>query len=591
MALGILLSLVSLLLPVVVAVLAVRAFGRRRGPLDGRSVRRFFQYVLLFALLVVAAIGVGDLLAQLVDRPELVRDEGDLARALAFVLVGLPVLAGLAVWTRRRLRADPEEARSLGWAAYLTLAALTAAVVAVVALYDVVSTALLDGSLAAASLIRLVVWAAVWAVHWVLTERTLDDAQRLPHLVLGSLVGWGTVLAGLTSLVSGTFATFLPAGDLLAGGAANLAGPTAVVVAGAPLWVGYWLLRLSRAPVSPLWLAYVLVIGVGVSLVMTVAGASVAVYRALVWFLGDPGAGAVDHLRGTSPALAAAIVGALSWWYHREVLAERAPAERTEVTRIYEYLLAAVALAAAATGVALVVVALVEVLTPGRGEIVSSSPVNAVLAAVTLLAVGGPLWWRFWRRIERAVAADPAAEIPSPSRRIYLVLLFGVTGVVAVVAVLVAAFLVLDDALRGDLGASTARDVSIPLGLLVAAGAASGYHGLVYRQDRRIAPAPPARRGPREVLLVGPADDGVVDQIRRATGARVDLWVAAGSPWAAPQVLAALAGASREQVLLLAGPQGPWVVEAGPPLIPPPVEVARADAGPPEPGLSPPEPA
>jgi len=564
---GLVSLLVSIALPIVVVVMVVRYVnGRQAGRVgDGHGVRRFFQYVLLFGLLVVAVMGMVDLLGQLFARETIVGGGDDLARALTFVLVGIPIFLVLAAWTRRTHRADPGEARSLGWAAYLTLAGLTAAVVSATAVYDVVAAALVDQRFDGAALVRLVVWGGVWAAHRVLGERTLPPSHRVLHVLLGSLIGLGTSIVGLVALLAAAIdALAVPQPDVIVGTGAGLGYAAAVLAAGVPLWVAYWLLRLGRTPGTALWLAYVLVVGVGVSTVMTVAGASVVLYRVLVWFLGDPPTtDPAAYLQGTTAAIAVAVVGAISWWYHRELLADHAVAERTEVTRIYEYLLSAVALLAAAVGVALVVVALVQAVAPASGLIVTTSVVNAVLAAVTLLVVGGPLWWAYWRRIERAATADPVGEATSPTRRVYLFVLFGVAGVVAVVVVLVAVFVLIEDALGDGIGAATLRDMRVPLGMLLAAGAISGYHWLVYRADRRLTPSAPERRGPRQVLLVGPRDDALADAVRRATGARVEGWVADGPPWQADVVLAALAAASQEQVLVVSGAGGTQVVGAG----------------------------
>jgi hypothetical protein len=584
---GLFFSLVSLALPIVAVVVIVRyASGRQGGRVgDGHGVRRFFQYVLLFGLLIVAAAGLSDLLGQFFAPATLVGGSGDLARALTFVFVGIPIFAALAEWTRRTHRAHPGEARSLGWAVYLSVAGLTAAVVGATAAYDLVAAALVDHKFEGAALVRLVVWGGVWAIHWLLGERTLPPANRVVHLVLGSLIGLWTSIVGLVALLAAAI-------DLLAGsqsdvlvGAGSSAGSgvgsaVAVLAAGIPLWVAYWLLRLGRTRGTRPWLVFVLVVGVGASTVMTVAGASVVLYRVLVWFLGDPHtAGAGEYLQGTSVAIAVAVVGTISWWYHRELLADHAVAERSEVTRLYDYLLSAVALFAAAIGVVLVVVALIRVVVPEPDLIVATSFVNEVLAAVTLLVVGGPLWWAYWRRIGRAAAADPVREATSPTRRAYLFVLFGVAGVVAVVVVLIAVFGVIEDALGDGISSATLRDARVPLGMLVAAGTISGYHWLIYRVDRRLTPAAPVRRGPRQVLLVGPGDDALATAVRRATGARVEAWVADGPPWDVNAVLALLDGATHEQVLVVSGTAGTQVFGAGASLTPVATGASAPDAG------------
>ncbi|WP_024288068.1 DUF5671 domain-containing protein [Cellulomonas sp. KRMCY2] len=564
MILGIVSVLLFTVAPIVLVVLLVRHASSRQGPraADGRSVRRFFQYLLLFGLMVVAAVGVSDLLARPFAEPSIVGDDGAaLARTLTFTVFGIPMFVATAVWSRRRLRADPEEARSLGWSAYSTVAPLTALVIAMVALYDVLAAALQGEVPEAAPAVRVVVWTAVWLAHWILGIRLLDAARRQGHLVLGSLIGIVTGLGGLVWLLGAAVDALLVdrSEQVLTGGGNELAQAGATLLVGAPVWFVYWLRGLARAERTPLWLGYVLPLGVGGSLVMAVVGASLALHRTLVWFVGEPAQpDAVEHFDGTTTAVAALVVGAVSWWYHRQVLAGVSGA-RTEITRVYEYLMAGIALLAAAAGVAMVVVAAVEAAVPAAAVEIGTSVANSLLAAVTLLLVGGPLWWLFWSRIGRAVRQDQVAELASRTRRTYLFLLFGAGGVAAVIAVLVAAFVGIQGALDGGLGAETVRDMRIPVAILLTSGAISGYHWVVYREDRRHVPAPEPHRGPRYVLLVGAADGALADAVSRRTGARVDLWVRDDGgvpPWVVEDVLAAVGGAGSEAVAVLAGPTG-----------------------------------
>lgn len=90
---------------VVLIVLAVRSRGQTTNTETGtRGVRRFFQYLLLFALVVVAAIGVSDLLGRLFGADAF---DDSLALPLAFALVGVPLACLIAWWTRRTMHQDP----------------------------------------------------------------------------------------------------------------------------------------------------------------------------------------------------------------------------------------------------------------------------------------------------------------------------------------------------------------------------------------------------------------------------------------------------------------------------------------------------
>ena len=586
MFLGLVSSLLFLVVPIVLVVWAVRHFGNRStgggGGIDARSVRRFFQYLLLYGLMIVAAVGLSELLGLLFEKPALAGgDRSGLARALTFSVFGLPMFALMVAWSRRRLRADRDEARSLGWAFYATLAPLTALVVSMFALHDVASAALVDPRLDGAALTRTVVWAAAWFGNWTVAKRLLDADRRRVQLAIGSLIGLATTVAGLAWLLGASLDALLvdPAKTLVGGQSNELGQAAATVVVGVPVWVVYWLRGLATDRRSPLWFGYVLPIGVGGSLVLAVVGASIALNKVLVWFLGEPASTqAATHFDGTAVAGACVVVGAASWWYHRQVLAGATP-ERTEVTRVYEYLMSGIALLAAAVGVTMVIVALVESLLPAPAVEVGTAVVNSLLAGVTLLLVGGPLWWVFWSRIGRATRSDHSAphaadadavpsvaaaatyadELASPTRRLYLFVLFGLGGVAAVIAVLVAAFFGFQGALKGGFDAQVVRDMRIPVAILLATGAISGYHWAVYRDDRSRLPAASAGGGPRYVLLVGAPDAAVGRAVEHRTGARVEVWVRTdglAAPWVLDDVVAAVRGSEADAVTVVAGPAG-----------------------------------
>jgi hypothetical protein len=269
------------------------------------------------------------------------------------------------------------------------------------------------------------------------------------------------------------------------------------------------------------------------------------------------------HFDGAPTAAAAAVVGALLWWYHHALLEEAGAEGRTEVRRIYEYLMAGVALLAGAGGLATIIVALIEAVT-GTGQVlVPASAVNTLLVATTLLAVGGPVWWIYWRRIQSAARAAPAAELASPSRRVYLFVLLGLGGLAAVVALLVGMFLFFEDVVEGTVGVETLRRVRVAVGVLITSGALASYHLAVYRADREQAPAELERRGPAFVLLVGPVDPELARSVARRTHGRVQAWSRAedgAAPWTVAEVLAALEKTTDDEVIVLADAGGPRVI-------------------------------
>lgn len=549
-----------------VALVAVLAYAVRRGseqpggPAGGHAVRRFFQYLLLLGLLVVAATGVSGLLGRVLERP-LAASESELALAVAFTVVGVPLYVVVAAWSRRMLRTVPGESRSLGWAFYATAATLTSLVVAAFGLNAVLRSATGLRPYDNADLAQLLVWGGVWTAHWWVDRRvTPADRARVHHLA-GSLIGLATAATGLATLLAGAIAALAGLGSDAAELAGRderiLQGGTTLVV-GAVIWLVYWVRTAARSDRDPLWLGYVLLAGVGGGLATAIVSASTALYTALVWLVGDPRAtDAATHFERVPSAAGAAVVGLLVWWYHHAVLAQEATGERTEVQRIYEYLMAGVGLLAAAAGLSTLLVALVEGLTRTRQVLAGQSTTNTVLAAATLLVVGVPVWALFWRRIQRAAALSPVDEHSAPTRRVYLFVLFGLGGVAAVVSLLIGVYLLIRDTLTSTPAGQTLYDIRIALGVLVSTAAISAYHWAVYRGERDTMTA--AARGPRYVLLVGAPDPELVRAVAHQTGGRVQAWRRVGDgqePWTAEEVMTALESTTEDEVIVLADEHG-----------------------------------
>ncbi len=550
-----LLILIALAIPtavVVIIVLALRKRGETTSAGGGTSsVRRFFQYLLLFALTVVAAIGIADLLGRALGADSSAGET--LAQPLSFALVGLPLACLIAWWTRRTIRRDPREAAASAYGFYLTLIAWTSLVVAMVALQALLSHALraeFDGG----ALAMLVVWGPVWLLHWSLARR-LGDARNWPHLLLGSLIGLATATIGLGLLLSSSLEILQleGSGELTLGTGVRLAEYGATFATGALVWIRYWATAAARLPRSTPWLVFVLPIAVGGGLLTALVAVSLLLWQVLVWLLGDLfGVGARQHFADSPRAFAFTVVGLLLWWYHGAVLAETKES-RTEVRRVYEYLVSAIGLLSSAAGVGMVIVAVIEAFTPGLD--LGMSVTNTLLGALTLLVVGVPVWLLFWGRIERARARDPITETTSPTRRIYLVLLFGIVGVAAVVALIVAVFFLLEDVFEGTTSGETVRSMRFAVGVLVTAAAVSAYHWSVHREDRKVA-LPESPTGPRSVVLVGAPFPGLERSLAHATGARVELLARADGMapvWSEEALLAVLRNHPGEDLLVIAG--------------------------------------
>lgn len=552
----------ALLVPVLLVAVVLLGVRRARGedgdvPADGHAVRRIFQYALLYGLAVVVAVGLAGLLGRLLGPATLARsDEVALARDLAFTAVGGPLLAVVAMWSRRTIARDPGEGRSLGWPVYVTAASLTALVMAVTGADSVLSWALGLQAYSGLAPAQVVVWGGMWATHRWIDGRVTQPEHTCVHQLAGSLIGLVTGATGLGALLAGALRVLwgLDAGDMLHGGSDAILQGLVTAVTGAVVWWVYWLRNGSRFEREPLWHAYVLLAGVAGGVVTAIVAFSTLGYTGLVWVFGDPGVRvAAYHFAGAPGRTAAVAVGLLVWWYHQAVLRRAGAGRRTEVTRVYEYLMSGVGLLAAVGGLTTVVAALADALA--GATFAGGSTVNTLLAGVTLLAVGGPVWGLYWRRIQAATDAAVAEEVASPTRRVYLSVLVGVGAVATVVALVVAAYLLFTDIVRGGVGAETLRRMRYAIGVLLSAPSIAAYHWTVRRTGRGRAPATTRTSGPSYVLLLGPADRATAQDVAHRTHGRVDAWTRTdddGPAWTADDVMTALADHPADEVVVLA---------------------------------------
>lgn len=546
---------ILVLLMLAVFAVSVRGGATRRGPKEGlgTAVRRFFQYGVQFALVCIVAVGLSMLLGQALQRETLVAGGRDaLAQGLAFTLVGVPFLWLLGRWSARRMAEDPREAASLPWSWYLSLSELVPLAVTVVALQEVLLWAVRANEYQGSAIATTLVWGCAWAVHRRVTRLTTPPGQLRDHELAGAGFGLWTAAAGLASFIAAVLQTTwaMSGKDLLVGGANPVARAGVGLVVGLAVWIVYWIRLVHHSERTLHWHVYVMIVGVGAGLVAAIASASVALYDTLVWFIGNPGTDdAALHFRGSMSAAGVFVAGLLVWWYHRTVLREAAVAARDEAIRVYEYIVALIALVAAAIGVMILLVALIESIT-ASAVIAGGGAGNTLLLAITLLVVGAPLWWWFWRAIGRATAANPETELVSPTRRVYLFLLFGAVGVAALIALLVAMYQLFSDLVAGALDAGTLRSMRWGIGVLLTAAAVASYHWQVYRGERSAAPE--HRR--RSVVLLG-ADDDVAHALRQRIGGRVEVWSRLDgdtTAWDVEALEAAVAAATGDDVLVLA---------------------------------------
>lgn len=506
--------------------------------------RRWILSALLFVLVWIAVWGAGDVLSWLFGRStETWMGASWLAVPLAYTFIGGPlaVLLGWLIW--RRL--DETDRWSYAWSLYVGLMYTLALINMTVSLLSVLE-GLLNGDYQPWSLGHGIAWLIVFAVHFWMLHSHRKHPLRLRSLgpVLGAAFGLGVAafnaVRALQQLIDQAL-TGAAVGSIGTPWWVSVLGAVIWFAGGALIWWWHWRrdgVRELRGGFADVVLLITGVFAAG-SAALIAAGGLLSLGMQALW---DRAAHSGDLAVALSFALATAVIAALVWFYHRRVAAERSEGTRTAV-RLIESGLGIVGLA---SGLGVVInAALASVNEPLAG----SGALTLLFNGIASMIVGGIVWFLAWKpqRVDEG-AGDPA-------RRIYLIVIFGAAAVAALGALLVLGYRLFELAL-GD-GGSVIENIRTPLGVLLATVLAAGYHFMIWRRDRALAPAAvtPVRRIDQVTLVAGAIAPEVSRAIADATGARVALMPRAdadGSP-TAESLVAALEGVQARRVLIVAG--------------------------------------
>jgi len=565
---SIILSFIPLFVMIAIVVLIVRKVSSKGVSTNSpaQPVRLFFQFAFTLGLFITFNVGIAGLLGKVLGASQdIVSDQSSLASNLAFVVVSGPLLVWLMLWLKKSIARNPLDATGFVPTFFATLAAIISLLVFLFAAISTTNDLLHGVSSAGNTSARAIVWGiALVAVLRVSNAVIPKDDFRIQYFV-GSVITAIAAIVGLIQILSSLFAAILSqpifagsqAPAMVSSRANTFDGFVILAFAGA-LWFYYWIKNANTKSNETMWLLYVLVAGVGGSLVLGLTSLTVTIYKLLVWFIGNPATQVLaEYFDGAPTGAASAIVGLLAWWYHKSLL----PVEstRSETQKIYEYLVAAISLVASTVGISIVIVAIIDSLS--KSIIVGDALVNTLIGAATVILVSGPVWIRFWNRIQSFAKDSPDQELTSPIRRVYLFLIFGVGGIAAVISLITIVFQIFDGILSSTFGSGTLNEMRFALGILISTGIVAGYHWEIYRHEKDVDVAFGAPT--KSVLLVGPVDNDFVNQLKLATGAKVAIWQrndAGDMSWPTEKVIDLVQQADGEQLLMILGATGVSVI-------------------------------
>ena len=517
-----------------------------------QTVRRLTLYLLLFVMVVIAAIGLSGLLARLFDTSRAVvsNDTVGLAQSLAFTFIAGP-LAAVVWWLVWRGAAMRRDRASLAWPIYLALASTVALVVWAGQLFAWAADGI-AGRWMPAELATGIVWALVWLWHVWMWNHSKNSPTRMIGVapVIASLVGLVLGVGGAVMALGALLSSAVDALGALAGsGAVSLGLPWWVpvlqglvwTIGGGAIWWWHWFrvgVRSDRSGFSNVVL--VVIAGFG-ALAVCLYGVATTLFVVLRILL-DPSEPVVVIVQPLGTAIAAALIGAVVFVYHRRIVADR-PAPVRSATNLVS---SGLTLAVAASGFGVSVNALLA----GLVSAMADTGIRALLlGGLSALLVAGPIWWLLWR------PGTPVSQrVSTPGRRVYLVVVFGASAIVALITLLVIGFQLFASALDVGSGSSLLDQIRQALGLLAATVLVAVYHFALWRADR--AAAPTVARAIEQITLVAGGDTTeLAGAIREATGAKVTVLRSADSDSNPPldAVLAALDGVTAGRILLIAG--------------------------------------
>ncbi|PKB64366.1 MAG: hypothetical protein BZY80_02925 [SAR202 cluster bacterium Io17-Chloro-G2] len=531
------------------------------------TLKRLYFYVISFAALMASAVGAFLLVDSagdaLLGNDIFFRGQTQLALALALTIVGVPVWLFHWNLARRSVGQVPWETQALARRVYLYLVLAVSGAVAVFGFVSLFRWWLGALEFDGLHLALPIVWGVVWAFHW-----RQVDLEKQSHPVtdlVGPLYVYAASLAGLIMLLVGIGIMLqrliLPAYDAVF--ATQLLGSTtpglwndvmgtalAIAVNGGGFWWWHWH-RAARPPRSEIATGarqvYLYIFAIFAGAATVVVSLSIVLFRLLSWAFGQQDlGGADDYFRFLPSTLSALVAGGGLWGYHWSVAQQesRAAGGLPAARGAYRYLVSAVALGALGTGLVLLVGVGAGTILPLRGEELAGTRwwSGQLALAVTLLAVGGPLWAYHWFSAQRDVAKGGREELAALSRRVFVYFVFGVAVLIVLGSVSGVLFLVLKNILEGDFSIAVLQDAKLPLGMALIAGAVGFYYWLVLQEDRRalaeissgvqdIAPVEP-RMLKNVIAVASGAAQPMIRRLEANLGAPIRLWqrLDAGEP-------------------------------------------------------------
>lgn len=511
-----------------------------------KSIRRLYFYLVAFISVEVVLWGLIGLLRSTVNQT--VSSGGGaetLARALALILVGVPIFLFHWLWAQRASAGDEEEKTASLRAVFLyaiLLATLIPIVQNTLSFIDraLIQTTGLRPELAfsqqtlADNLIAILMNGIVAAYFWNILRsewKTLQDKESFSDI--RRLYRYIWMLYGLLMTVFGAqqilrFLFYIP-GDILGElGREIVVNGTALILIGTPVWALAWRV-IQDSLTDPaeggsslrLGILYLHALG-GVITVITAAWNVTNIILASL--LGGETAFRAFAREVSGPISIGIPLGVVwayyGYWLNRHIEGTGDEVKQAGMKRLYYYILSFIGLIVSFVGVASLISFTIDIVT-GHGVLMSETFRSQFASSISSLFVGLPLWLMNWRPMQaQALAVD---EVGDHARRsvlrkfyLYLALFASVIGSMATAVGLIYQLIVA--VLNGETGIGFVTDVLNLTQLLFLFAVVLVYHLSVLRRDGESAKDALAEKQSGYSVLIVDTGDGFAESVRAALG-------------------------------------------------------------------------
>lgn len=508
-----------------------------------KTIRRLYFYaVALISLEVVLWGGIG-LLRSIVARYELGGTDA-LARALALILVGVPIFLFHWLWAQRTASRDEEE-RDASLRAIFLYAAMIGTLVPVTQNLLALINRLLLGGMGLSVNRAIVGGGQSWSDNLIAILINLIVAAYFCNVLRGEwrsqpgrenfadvrrLYRYLWMLYGLLMMVFGAqqllrFVFYVPTDTLGVLGRETFVNGLALLLVGTPIWVYTWRIcqdaladSTEQGSTLRLVVLYLLALG-GVISVLTAGGN--LLYSVIDRLLGNTTAWS-DFVQRIGGPISVGVPLAVVWayfgrWRDRHIEAVSTGVQREALKRPHAYILSLIGLVTAFIGVTMLISIIIDLLV-GSQYLASDFMRQRVSAALATLLVGLPVWLSTWLPISNQAAADGDSGVHarrSLIRKAYLYLVLFASVIGGMISAVTVVFRLLNAALTGHVESGFLASTLNLLQLLALFAVVLIYHLQTLQHDGQFAADTLAvQHGQFAVLVIDPGDGDFAQRVR-----------------------------------------------------------------------------